>query len=62
MSWIFENYEKITPILMIILSVISFIVYIIKGNSAADVLYWIAAALITTSVAFRGEINNFFRN
>ena len=62
MNWILNNYEKITPIAMIILAIISFVVYIYKGESIADVLYWIAAALITTSVTFRNEINNFFGN
>ena len=61
MNYIIENYEKITPTLMIILSVISIVVYIVKGGHQADVLYWIAASLITTSVAFRFEINNFFK-
>lgn len=55
-----NNFEKIVPILIIILSITAAIMYAIKigvcGSSTelrCNLVYWIAAAVLNISVVFR---------
>jgi len=51
MNWITSNYEKIFPVIIVILHILSCGMYIIKGDFPRS-LYWFGGALLSGSVTF----------